>query len=91
MALQIEVYRQKVGMAESFTDRFEKIPEDFFPDHLAPITEAIKSLQKECREILEQAKQVELEFGLQITGEAKALIVSAKTEATFTIRVVFEK
>jgi len=87
-SVEVVVYERKSsGIAQGAGADLAKVVRSLGDSHLQAVAEAIKRVQSKLQGVVAQADNYEVEFGLQLSGEAKALVVSTSAEATFTIRI----
>jgi hypothetical protein len=68
-----------------------KQADETFSDAMSIISYSSNTLLNEIKKIQERPETVEAEFGVKITGEGKAMIVSGKVEANYTVKLSWKK
>jgi hypothetical protein len=91
--LKVEVYE---GITPSFTQeagtgKLVKVVEDLTTEQLTVVQAAITKVQASLAAAIQNAKRFEVEFGLLLGGKISGIVVSGTAEATFKIRLTWER
>ncbi|SEH04520.1 CU044_2847 family protein [Candidatus Venteria ishoeyi] len=62
-----------------------------FKGAMGIVSYASNTILEEIKEIKEQPESVEVEFGIKLTGEGKAMIASGGVEANYKVKLSWKK